>query len=162
LQAVSNAVRDLEGIIAKWKAGPYRADARLSSWLKIKNPKYSHQAELFDRRQKAPRRPRTRIQPLGISFGEAPNPNTAQKISSACARMDRAYVQPTMHSNNDYVPITGKVLLRTSLGAFLEIEEHRVFIPSSCMLFPFEALRPGEMVTLRVLQSYAIEQGFDN
>jgi bifunctional non-homologous end joining protein LigD len=29
--------RDLEGIVAKWKAAPYRPAAPLSSWLKIKN-----------------------------------------------------------------------------------------------------------------------------
>ena len=44
--------RDLEGIVAKWKEAPYRADAPLSSWLKIKNPDYSQardRAELFQR-----------------------------------------------------------------------------------------------------------------
>ena len=35
---------DLEGIVAKWKAGMYIADNRRSSWVKIKNPNYS-QAE---------------------------------------------------------------------------------------------------------------------
>jgi bifunctional non-homologous end joining protein LigD len=44
--------RDLEGIVAKWKAAPYRSDAPLSSWIKIKNPDYSQardRAELFQR-----------------------------------------------------------------------------------------------------------------
>ena len=31
----------LEGIVAKWKAGTYLADNRRSSWVKIKNPRYS-------------------------------------------------------------------------------------------------------------------------
>jgi len=45
--------RDLEEIVAKWKVGPYRPDAPLSSWIKVKNPEYSqarNRAELFERR----------------------------------------------------------------------------------------------------------------
>jgi len=34
----------LDAIVAKWKDGRYRADQRLSAWVKIKNPKCS-QAE---------------------------------------------------------------------------------------------------------------------
>jgi hypothetical protein len=44
--------RDLEGIVAKWKVGPYRPDAPLSSWIKIKNRDYSQardRAELVQR-----------------------------------------------------------------------------------------------------------------
>ena len=44
--------RDLEGVVAKWKAAPYRPDVVPSSWIKIKNPEYSQardRAELFDR-----------------------------------------------------------------------------------------------------------------
>jgi integrase len=44
--------RHLEGIVAKWKAAPYRPDVTLSSWLKIKNRNYSQardRAELFQR-----------------------------------------------------------------------------------------------------------------
>jgi bifunctional non-homologous end joining protein LigD len=40
------------GIVAKWKAAPYRPDAPLSSWLKAKNPDYSQardRGELFER-----------------------------------------------------------------------------------------------------------------
>jgi ATP-dependent DNA ligase len=33
--------RDLEGIVAKWKAAPHRPDVAPSSWIKIKNPGYS-------------------------------------------------------------------------------------------------------------------------
>ncbi len=43
--------RDLEGIVAKWKAAFYRADIAPSSWIKIKNPGYSQardRAELFE------------------------------------------------------------------------------------------------------------------
>jgi bifunctional non-homologous end joining protein LigD len=43
---------DLEGIVAKWKAGIYIADNRRSSWVKIKNPNYSQaeaREELFER-----------------------------------------------------------------------------------------------------------------
>jgi ATP-dependent DNA ligase len=44
--------RDLEGIVAKWKAAQYRPDVTPSSWIKIKNPGYSQardRAELFER-----------------------------------------------------------------------------------------------------------------
>ena len=43
---------DCEGIVAKWKAGSYIADARPSSWAKVKNPNYSQlegREELFER-----------------------------------------------------------------------------------------------------------------
>jgi bifunctional non-homologous end joining protein LigD len=45
--------RDLEGIVAKWAHGTYQSDERVTSWLKIKNPRYSQMAgrhELFDAR----------------------------------------------------------------------------------------------------------------
>src|SRR5262249_9223637 len=48
--------RDLEGIVAKWKRGAYRA-APLSSWVKIKNPTYSQaegRHELFERDARGP------------------------------------------------------------------------------------------------------------
>jgi len=35
------AGRDLEGIVAKWRAAPYRPDVAPLSWIKIKNPEYS-------------------------------------------------------------------------------------------------------------------------
>jgi len=44
---------DLEGVVAKWKAGAYIADNRRSSWVKIKNPNYSQivgREELFEPR----------------------------------------------------------------------------------------------------------------
>jgi hypothetical protein len=44
--------RDLEGIVAKWSLGPYRADSVMTSWIKIKNPAYSQaqgRHELFER-----------------------------------------------------------------------------------------------------------------
>ncbi len=44
---------DLEGIVAKWKDGQYIADNKRSTWVKIKNPKYSQaegREELFERR----------------------------------------------------------------------------------------------------------------
>jgi bifunctional non-homologous end joining protein LigD len=42
--------RDLEGIVGKWKRGPYRATTP-NSWVRIKNPDYSRardRQELFD------------------------------------------------------------------------------------------------------------------
>jgi len=46
--------RDVEGIVAKWKAAPYEPDVAPSSWIKIKNPEYSQGRDrhaLFERRQ---------------------------------------------------------------------------------------------------------------
>jgi len=46
--------RDLEGIVAKWADGPYHSDGIRTSWLKIKNPTYSHREgrrELFEARR---------------------------------------------------------------------------------------------------------------
>jgi len=50
--------RDLEGIVAKWRRGPYHSDGVQTSWFKVKNPDYSQmdgRRELFERR----REPRT-------------------------------------------------------------------------------------------------------
>src|SRR5262249_29947504 len=35
------ARRDLEGIVGKWREGPYETDGVSTSWVKIKNPTYS-------------------------------------------------------------------------------------------------------------------------
>ena len=35
---------DLEGIVAKWREGPYSVDKK-TSWIKIKNPDYSQASE---------------------------------------------------------------------------------------------------------------------
>jgi bifunctional non-homologous end joining protein LigD len=46
--------RDLEGIVAKWSRGTYQCDGRGTSWLKIKNPRYSQlegRRELFEPRR---------------------------------------------------------------------------------------------------------------
>jgi bifunctional non-homologous end joining protein LigD len=51
--------RDLEGIVAKWTRGVYQADGRGTSWLKIKNARYTQAAgrrELFEHRREGPRR----------------------------------------------------------------------------------------------------------
>jgi len=45
---------DLEGIVGKWNFGTYRADGRQTSWIKMKNPTYSHaegRHELFEKRR---------------------------------------------------------------------------------------------------------------
>jgi ATP-dependent DNA ligase len=45
---------DLEGIVAKWKYGPYDCKHSVSSWIKIKNPEYTQivgRAELFERKE---------------------------------------------------------------------------------------------------------------
>ena len=47
--------RDLEGIVAKPKASPYRLLSGKTSWLKVKNPDYSQaegRRELFDSRRR--------------------------------------------------------------------------------------------------------------
>lgn len=42
---------DLEGIVGKWIEGTYQTDGRVTSWLKVKNSKYTQMRdrhELFD------------------------------------------------------------------------------------------------------------------
>lgn len=44
--------RDLEGIVGKWAKGRYHTDGVQTSWIKMKNPNYSHatgRRELFER-----------------------------------------------------------------------------------------------------------------
>ena len=67
-QAVCRA--DLEGVVAKWKHGPYHTDGVTTSWLKIKNPTYSQaigRSEAFEGRisRQPRRRPAPRILRLG-------------------------------------------------------------------------------------------------
>jgi bifunctional non-homologous end joining protein LigD len=51
--------RDLEGIVGKWRRGMYGSDPSRTSWVKIKNPTYTHaenRHEVFEkRRQQGPR-----------------------------------------------------------------------------------------------------------
>jgi bifunctional non-homologous end joining protein LigD len=51
--------QDMEGIVAKWRAGTYQTNGAGTSWFKIKNPRYSQaegRRELFERREGLPRR----------------------------------------------------------------------------------------------------------
>ena len=53
---------DLEGIVAKWAHGTYRTDGR-TSWVKIRNPRYSQwtgRRELFEARRDVRRLPWTK------------------------------------------------------------------------------------------------------
>jgi bifunctional non-homologous end joining protein LigD len=46
--------RDLEGIVGKWREGRYETDGMSTSWVKIKNPGYTHMVgrrELFEQRR---------------------------------------------------------------------------------------------------------------
>jgi ATP-dependent DNA ligase len=46
--------RDLEGIVGKWADGRYETDGVSTSWVKVKNPDYSHMVgrrELFEARR---------------------------------------------------------------------------------------------------------------
>ena len=54
---------DLEGIVAKYRRGSYCTDGRATSWLKIKNPKYSQmeRRELFERAHQPVRRSKARL-----------------------------------------------------------------------------------------------------
>jgi bifunctional non-homologous end joining protein LigD len=56
--------RDLEGIVAKYARGTYRSDDYATSWIKVKNPRYSQaegRAELFDQRRSVEQKPRERV-----------------------------------------------------------------------------------------------------
>ena len=59
----------------------------------------------------------------------------------------------------DFVPITGVVHLRTSLGIFLAVEGLRVFIPANCTSTPSRVFEPAETVTIEVQRSYAQRRG---
>jgi hypothetical protein len=60
-----------------------------------------------------------------------------------------------MANNDDFVPISGVVHLRTSLGIFLAVDGQRVFIPANCTSAPTRVFEPAETVTIEVLRSYA-------
>jgi hypothetical protein len=64
-----------------------------------------------------------------------------------------------MANNDDFVPISGVVHLRTSLGIFLAVDGQRVFIPSNCTSTPSRVFEPAETVTIQVLRSYAQRRG---
>ena len=56
--------RDLEGIVAKYARGVCQTNHEITSWLKMKNPNYSHaegRAELFEQRRSPERRSRNKI-----------------------------------------------------------------------------------------------------
>jgi hypothetical protein len=63
--------RDLEGVIAKFAQGRYVSDGRSTSWLKIKNPEYSHMEgrhELFERKRIPWDAPRSRTKPPALAL----------------------------------------------------------------------------------------------
>jgi ATP-dependent DNA ligase len=37
--------RDLESIVGKWAEGTYQSHGRCTSWVKVKNPKYSQMVD---------------------------------------------------------------------------------------------------------------------
>ena len=56
--------RDLEGIVGKWARGSYLSDGRSTSWVKIKNARYSQmedRMELFERGPSPRRRVRVEL-----------------------------------------------------------------------------------------------------
>jgi hypothetical protein len=63
--------KDAEGIVAKWARGRYRPDGATTSWLKVKNPRYSQaegRHEFFEGR--GPARPaltRRRLDPAALA-----------------------------------------------------------------------------------------------
>jgi bifunctional non-homologous end joining protein LigD len=59
--------QDLEGIVAKWIHGCYHTDGRLTSWIKVKNPRYSQmmgRRELFEHRRGTSHRTRPLLGPV--------------------------------------------------------------------------------------------------
>jgi bifunctional non-homologous end joining protein LigD len=62
--------RDLEGVVGKWAQGSYSSNPRTTSWVKIKNPRYSQMEgrhELFERRRPEGR-PRTHVAPARLAL----------------------------------------------------------------------------------------------
>jgi hypothetical protein len=64
-----------------------------------------------------------------------------------------------MASDDDFVPISGVVHLRTSLGIFLAVDGLRVFIPANSTSTPSRVFEPAETVTIEVRRSYAQRKG---
>jgi hypothetical protein len=64
-----------------------------------------------------------------------------------------------MASDDDFVPISGVVHLRTSLGIFLAVDGLRVFIPANSTSMPSRVFEPAETVTIEVRRSYAQRKG---
>ena len=60
--------RDLEGIVAKCARGPYHTDGRSTSWLKIKNPRYT---QMRDRHELFSARPLEGARRRGAAFRPA-------------------------------------------------------------------------------------------
>ena len=60
-----------------------------------------------------------------------------------------------MADKDDFVPVTGVVHFRTSLGIFLGVDGLRVFIPANSTSTPSRVFEPAETVTIEVLRSYA-------
>jgi hypothetical protein len=58
-------------------------------------------------------------------------------------------------SYNDFVSVDGVVHLFTDLGIFFDVQGRRIFVPGHCMEPMFRRFRQGEIVTLRVLRSFA-------
>ena len=64
-----------------------------------------------------------------------------------------------MASDDDFVPISGVVHLRTSLGIFLAVDGLRVFIPANSTSTSSRVFEPAETVTIEVRRSYAQRKG---
>jgi hypothetical protein len=54
--------------------------------------------------------------------------------------------------------VSGVVRLHTSLGAYLDVGERRIFVPQFYTRTLLRLFVPGESVTLQVLRSFAEEE----
>ena len=57
-----------------------------------------------------------------------------------------------------YVPITGVVRLVTKFGAFLDVNDRRVFVPVNCTTDTLRDLKEGEPATLQLVQWFAKQE----
>jgi hypothetical protein len=63
------------------------------------------------------------------------------------------------HTEDIFVPVTGVIRLTTTVGVFLDIENHPFFIPANCTSLPSQAFAIGDPATIMVLRSFAEREG---
>jgi hypothetical protein len=64
-----------------------------------------------------------------------------------------------LSENEEFVPVIGVVEHQTSLGVFVEVAQHRVFIPLNCTPTPSRFFEEGEPATILVLRRFAEQEG---
>ena len=94
--------------------------------------------------------------PIGAKVAVTRNKSLVE--SDASQPVDRSCLSEDFE---ELVPVEGTVHLHTDLGVFLDVQGgRRVFIPEHFMSLADRHCEPGQTVTLRVLRSFATQEGF--